>query len=555
MPWMSKTRRTLADEGGFTLVTVTIAMMILSLFTVGAWAAANSDLPTGRKDLDRKRALEAAQAGLQWYSSQLQRDTNFWSHCTNAGVTDQSQVPSFVQLQGTRNSWRSVIGSDTDVTATPAANRAQFALEEMVAPSGSKTTCGSDPSATLLADGVLRIRSTGSYNGRTRQVVGTFRRSGFLDYVWYTKWETQSPLVYSSTDQVWAANNCGIGRNTRAVNVARDAQRGGSNRTCKDLQFPNGDQIRGPMHTEDDSLYVCDSPRFGRSTADKIEILGATTRSNASTTTTNNNNNGCGNSPDWRGTVAIPAKSVDLPDSNTSMSTVADLKYTGTTCLEFRDGGQMNVYTNLTCTGSPSRSVSLSGDTTIWVSSTSGGCSAYAVTQTYVSQPSCGNVGVKGTYSNNITVGSDNDIVVVGDLTHSGTALMGLVANQFVRVYHPVVANCGDNSGNGGNSYVNNIDAAILATQGSFLADNAVCGDYLGQLHILGAIAQKWRGIIGQTYSTCSRSGCSTSQNGYLKDYNYDDRLKYREPPNFLDPVTVTWNLLRQSEQTPVQTG
>jgi hypothetical protein len=42
---------------------------------------------------------------------------------------------------------------------------------------------------------------------------------------------------------------------------------------------------------------------------------------------------------------------------------------------------------------------------------------------------------------------------------------------------------------------------------------------------------------------------------GYLKDYQYDDRLKYREPPQFLDPVTSSWNLLRESEQAPVLTG
>jgi Tfp pilus assembly protein PilX len=539
----SKVRRSIADDSGFTLVTITIAMMILGLFAVGAWAAANNDLPANRKDLDRKRAYEAAEAGLQWYSSQLQRDTNYWTDCTDAGVTDQSKVPSFVQLQGTRTSWRSVIGSDTDVTSTPSTNAAQFAIEVMTP--GTKTKCGSDPTNTLLSSGILRIRSTGSYNGKTRQVVGTFRRSGFLDYVWYTKWETQSPLVYDSSDQVWADNNCGVGRNTRNANATRD-------NSCADLQFPNGDQIRGPIHTEDDSLLVCTSPTFGRSAADKIEIVGATTQANAST-----NVSGCSNSPNWAGTLQFPAKSVDLPESNGAIAQVADLKYTGTTCLEFKTGSQMSVYANLTCTGTPTKTVTLTGDTTIYVSSSSV-CSPYAVTQTYPSQPSCGNVGVKGTYSNNITIASDNDIVVVGDLKHEGTGLMGLVANQFVRVYHPVGSGCGNNVNNSsGNIWVTQIDAAILATNGSFLNDNAVCGEAEGNLQINGAIAQKWRGIIGQTYSTCDRYGrnCTSGVHGYIKSYFYDDRLRYREPPNFLDPVTVTWNLLRESEQSPVASG
>jgi Tfp pilus assembly protein PilX len=534
---MSKLRRAVTDDNGFTLVTVTIAMMILGLFAVGAWAAANGDLPSDRQDLDRKRAFEAAEAGLQWYSSQLQRDTNYWTYCTDSGVTDQTQVPAFVQLQGTRSSWRSVIGADTDVTSTPSTNAAQFAIEVMTP--GTKTKCGTDPTNTLLANGILRIRSTGSYNGKTRQVIGTFRRSGFLDYVWYTKWETQSPLVYDSSSQSWAATNCGKGRKTRSS-------------SCKELQFPNGDQVKGPIHTEDDSLLVCNSPTFGRNSGDKIEILGATAQSNASVPS-----GSCGNSPNWAGTLQIPAKSVDLPESNGAIAQVADLKYTGTTCLNFKTGGVMDIYNNLTCTGTPTGSKTLSGDTTIYVSSSSA-CTAYNVTQTYPSQPSCGNVGVKGTYSTNVTVASDNDIVIVGDLVHSGTGLMGLIANQFVRVYHPVGSNCGDNVYNAsGRPWVNQIDAAILATNGSFLNDNATCGDALGNLTINGAIAQKWRGIIGQTYSSCDRNGrnCTTGNNGYIKDYNYDDRLRYREPPNFLDPLTVSWNLLRSSEQAPVKSG
>ena len=39
--------------------------------------------------------------------------------------------------------------------------------------------------------------------------------------------------------------------------------------------------------------------------------------------------------------------------------------------------------------------------------------------------------------------------------------------------------------------------------------------------------------------------------NGYLKDYNYDDRLRLRQPPHFLDPVQSAWRVMRQYEQVP----
>jgi hypothetical protein len=59
---------------------------------------------------------------------------------------------------------------------------------------------------------------------------------------------------------------------------------------------------------------------------------------------------------------------------------------------------------------------------------------------------------------------------------------------------------------------------------------------------VTGAIAQKYRGIVG-TFGS--------SQTGYIKNYAYDDRLKYREPPHFLDPVQTAWRVVRETEQVP----
>jgi hypothetical protein len=73
--------------------------------------------------------------------------------------------------------------------------------------------------------------------------------------------------------------------------------------------------------------------------------------------------------------------------------------------------------------------------------------------------------------------------------------------------------------------------------------DNWGGGTAQGTLKVVGAIAQKFRGPVG--------TGAGTT--GYFKDYNYDDRLRYKEPPNFLDPVQTQWNLMRRSEQQPAR--
>jgi hypothetical protein len=40
---------------------------------------------------------------------------------------------------------------------------------------------------------------------------------------------------------------------------------------------------------------------------------------------------------------------------------------------------------------------------------------------------------------------------------------------------------------------------------------------------------------------------------GYSKDYNYNDTLRYREPPYFVNPTEAAWRVVRQNEQVPAR--
>jgi hypothetical protein len=146
---------------------------------------------------------------------------------------------------------------------------------------------------------------------------------------------------------------------------------------------------------------------------------------------------------------------------------------------------------------------------------------------------------VSGTYATSMTLAAQGDVIVTGDLLHQNEqAVMGLVANNFVRVYHPVGSNCGSNLS--GTNATLTIDAAILTLQHSFIVDNYGCGAKLNNLNVNGAIAQKYRGPVGTTGSPGT---------GYVKNYWYDDRLKYRTPPYFLQPTSSAWNVVRFNEQ------
>ena len=135
-----------------------------------------------------------------------------------------------------------------------------------------------------------------------------------------------------------------------------------------------------------------------------------------------------------------------------------------------------------------------------------------------------------------LTLAAANDIIITGNLQNStdtngqtnptGTATAGLVADQYVRVMH-------DASDNPDRT----IDAAILTLAHSFFVDNYDKGaGGQGTLTVHGAIAQYFRGIVGTVGST-----------GYLKNYNYDNRLQVVLPPFLFDLQTTAWQVFRES--------
>jgi hypothetical protein len=107
--------------------------------------------------------------------------------------------------------------------------------------------------------------------------------------------------------------------------------------------------------------------------------------------------------------------------------------------------------------------------------------------------------------------------------------MLGLVANQFVQVYHPVSSG-GNNLTDSRTGLFSNpqVHAAILALGHSFIVQNYDEGNQLGTITVSGVIAQKWRGPVGTSGGT-----------GYLKGYGYDSRMQYASPP-YVQEITET---------------
>lgn len=496
------------NEEGFTMIVTIITLLVASVLVAAALGAATGDSHLVRNDLDQKKAYFAAQAGINDYSYHLNQDVNYWSYCTSV------PAPNAVNQAGSTANRRNVPGSTDE----------SYAIELL--PATGQATCDpANPGTTMIestgtAAGTFRIRSTGYSNGVQRSIVASFRRSSFVDYIYYTVYETLAPSAYSSSsDRTAAATACAkYWRNGR--------QPAGTNNYCSQIFFLTGDNINGPLHTEDE-LAICGSPVFGRTAQDAIEVVapapGHSTQGNS----------GCTDTPTFKGTYVPGAASIQPPPTNAQLLQITQAAYhwTGQTHITL-NGTSMTVVNNGTTV---TKAFPSNGVVFVSTSSCPTSYTPFGVTYNNASETGCGTITVDGTYSGALTLASDNDILIDGNITHTGNGLLGLIANNYVRVYHPC-----SNGTNGSGTLTNvRIDAALLAVTGSFIVDNYDCGSSLGTLTVNGAIAQIFRGPVG----TFGGSGT-----GFIKNYTYDDRLREQEPPHFLNPVQAAWHIQRETE-------
>jgi hypothetical protein len=502
-------------EEGFSLIVVMLTLLTVSILVIAAYGAAQGDTPLRAKDAERKQAVAAAEAGVSFYLFHLRQDPGYWADCTGVPAPGPGQPSPVNQLWDGRGadprSWRPLFDSRADYTI------------ELLPQNGYARCDTANPQGSMLdsAQGTLQIKATGRMNGEIRSIVATFRRKTFLDFLYFTDFETQDPVSVTGA-VVPGTDPC-----------ARYRWAGRAEPPCTAITFGSTDRVNGPLHTND-NLLVCGSPRFGRTTGDAIEVSGPAPGWQASA--------GCAGTPTFAGTLKPSAAILAMPPSNASLLDAVDpqYKFTGTTTIRL-NGSNMTV-TNAAA-GLNAAPMAMPANGVVYVSS--GACGVgYNVAQDYNAPPGCGIVYVQGTYSRSLTIGSDNDIVVTNDLTRNGNAVLGLIPTNFARIYHPVTGRSGTSCSNASTSPRDiDLDAAILSIQHSLIVDNYFCGAPLGTLTISGAVAQRYRGPVG--------TGGASIASGYAKAYTYDDRLGYLSPPYFLSPLEAGWQVARYTEGRP----
>jgi hypothetical protein len=523
-------RRVRDEEDGVALVTVLMITSALLVLVVSTMSYAIGSLPISRHDQDWNSALAAAESGVDDYLYRLDADGNYWTYSAANPPSDGNLAfQQYVKVPGVKGG-------------------AEF------------FRYGVDTS-TIQTDGTVKLTVTGKMGNTARTIYTTLRRRSFLDYLYFTDYETKDPATYTGVPftAAQAQTSCAL-----HYYENRDSR-------CVSIYFVSADVIKGPLHSND-AINISGDPQF-----------------NDDVTTSWNDPSGRGwlgaGSPSFAN--AGDPSYVDpltLPPSNSAIRAEADgdqggsgCLYTGPTKIIMNSTGTLNVvspFTKRTNPGcGPGNGLTLPTNGVIFVQNVpatttdpnyTSGC-PYAGSYppglpvplsgdltTYGCRD--GDIFISGTLNGKLTVAADHNIVIVDNVQYAppgfagSQSVLGLIANNYVQVFHPV--NCASGTSSSCNLNIpgrstpfNNpiVQAAILSVQHSFGEQNYTVGAPLGTLNVTGAIAQRYRGPVG----TFSGSFIAT---GYAKNYVYDTRLKYLSPPKFLDPVKSGWQVATWAE-------
>jgi Tfp pilus assembly protein PilX len=563
------------NDEGFAMVLVIGFGLVLTLIVATLSEYTLMSVKTSRHDQHFHSSLAAAQAGVDDYLARLNQNNTYWqsTDCSNAAIRKPMTGSNPCSWTATTPvGWVTIPGSsDGDgnlCSATPTPVNCPVYHYEV-------------NTSTTPVNGTITVTATGKSRGVTRTVQEVLRRVGFGDFLYYSDYETTDPA-----NPVWF----GVNNTTAATQCTRHYWDNPSRTSmCVDINFVTGDTLNGPLHTND-AMLIAGNPVFN----------GAVTTAYTSCAPVNNvapaasacyRANGAA-APTFAKGVTYAAK-IDLPPTNsaikaqvvasTAIGTPGCL-YTGPTRIHFNTAGTMTVTSPYSLTLNPgcgtapitsAQTIAVPNNNVIVVqnvpstqaspSASASNCNNGGIYQTAIGYPQTGdynitygsyncrngNVFVDGDLAGRVTIAADNNVVIVDNLTYAGgaggTDALGLVANNAVELYHPITCTqTGNQAGSFGCTAGSNmarpngttwsnpvVNAAMLSLLHSFGVQNYQVGNSLGNLRVFGAISQKFRGAVG----TFGQNGST----GYLKDYNYDNRLRYAPPPFYLDPIQSSY--------------
>jgi len=346
---------------------------------------------------------------------------------------------------------------------------------------------------SLTAQGLFRllITSTGTYNGESVTVEVMMQRDPFSKYVYFTDIE---PTIY----------------------------------------FTTGDLLNGPVHTNG-SLHIYGKPVFNGKVTSPNDWKGSGW----------NGRKTAGDDPSFnKGSdfnhkkVPLPANVPDLVDKSKN----GGLHYDKPIYVEFNDNGTVNISTG-EWKDRGYRCIQASGLECLngyyipnhmrWTNTQVIDVNNHSIFNGVIS--SSQNVYVKGTVNGAVTLHSEKDISIMGDINYADDPTQDPTSDDMLGIVSDgdVIVDRNAHKDHGNKDLT--IQASIMALGSSFRVDRY--NDYRdrGYINLLGGLIQKERGPVGLVNGS-----------GYSKNYNYDERLLDKSTPGF--PRENIYNLVYWKE-------
>jgi hypothetical protein len=396
------------EQDGFTMIFALLTLLISGLLVAAAFSAASGDIRVTQRGTSQEKAYYAAMAGINRYQYQLTTTAESWTKCPSIG---SELAPTKVTGTTDESYYVKTLGS-------------------------TGHTCESGKQSTILetsgvAKGTFRILSTGTAKEGTktitRKIVATFAHPGFTKYVYESNYEVEDPVNFGQTPAT--CEHYYAYRKEHNLTT-----------TCPPIEFAPEDEVNGPLHTND-AAEICSSggqePTFGREGfEDEISMNGGYYAGS-----------GCGDTPKINGKYTTSGASLLPPETDVELLEAAGKKYNGRTEIELKTGSPNTM--TVTNKGT-TETIPFPSNGVIYVENSKTESCAIANYTPFdsntVNDTGCGNVYIHGEYTESLTIASADDVIVNGNLTTTheedgeptGAATLGLIAENFVRVYHPV---------------------------------------------------------------------------------------------------------------------
>lgn len=225
---MTRTRR-VGDDSGMAMVLVMGSMVTLMVLVLAGLAYVMQSERFARHDQDYSSAMSAAQAGIDDYVSQLNRDERYYASvdCTNAALQGPSTASNACGWSSsTAVGWQPVSPGDT------AADSPHFHYTV--------------DASKAMTDGTVMVTSTGRSKGVYRTIEAAVGKGGSTDFVYYTDFESADPANTISYPSGAPHDTCG----RRGNSLARYFWQG-RDRNCREITFIENDRLDGRVFSND----------------------------------------------------------------------------------------------------------------------------------------------------------------------------------------------------------------------------------------------------------------------------------------------------------------